>query len=100
MEQFHRDNPDIRVIGVPLYVDQAGADAFAALHGLTFEMREDKSLVSELGTVTVHPVIAFQSVSGGPLVRASNGVISEQDLETAYQKFIASGTVTTIQSYG
>jgi peroxiredoxin len=100
MEKFHRENPDAQVVGVPLYADQQAAQEFASRYGLTFEVREDKNLVNVLGAVSQHPVIAFQSASGGPLIRASNGVISPEALTDAFRDFVASGNVTTTTGSG
>ncbi len=94
MEQFHQDNPNIRVVGVPLYAGQADAESFAFRHGLTFEVREDRDLGTAPGAVSTHPVIAFQSASGGPLVRASDGGISQQTLTESFQTFATGGSIT------
>ncbi len=93
MEQFHQHNPSIRVVGVPLYASQADAENFASRNGITFKVREDRDLVNVLNAVR-HPVIAFQNTSGGPLVRASDGMISEQTLTESFQSFVTGGSVT------
>ena len=100
MEQFHQDNPNIKVVGVPLYASQADAEDFVSRHELTFEVREDRDLVNALGAVSIHPVTAFQSASGGPLVRASNGKILEQTLTESFQSFITGGSVTPTRGGG
>jgi len=96
MQSFYRDT-GARVIGVPLHVGQAQAEVFAKRYGLTFEMREDASLVVALGPVTRHPVIAFQSAAGATLVRASDGTISVQALEEKYQGFVKGGTSARVE---
>jgi peroxiredoxin len=100
MEQFHQDNPNIMVVGVPVYANQKAAQGFASGYGLTFEVREDIDLVNALGAVTRHPVIAFQSASGGPLTRASDGVISEKTLIESFQSFVSGGSVTVSRGFG
>ena len=100
MEQFHQDNPNIRVVGVPLYASQEEAQSFASRQGITFEVREDRDLVNALGAVNRHPIVAFQSASGGALVRASDGQISQQTLTESFQTFVAGGSVTPTRGDG
>jgi hypothetical protein len=100
MEQFHQDNPNIMVVGVPLSASQKAAEGFASAYGLTFEVRENRDLVNALGAVNRHPVIAFQSASGGPLVRASDGVIGENPLTDSFRSFVSGRSVTVIRGFG
>lgn len=100
VEQFYRDNPNIRVVGVPLYATQEAAQAWAQSLGLDFEIREDKNLVNALGPQIRHPLVAFQSASGGTLVKASDGEIAEQALTESFQVFVTGGIVTPIRGVG
>lgn len=86
-----------RVVGIPLHANQMQSEAFAKKYGLTFEVREDISLVTALGSVTRHPVIAFQGAPGATLVRASDGTISVQALTEKYLAFIKGGGSTPVQ---
>ncbi len=100
IEQFHQDNPNIKVVGVPIYASQADAEDFASRHGLTFQVRKDEDLLNRIGGVSRHPVVAFQSALGGPLVRASDGVIQKQALTESFQSFITGGSVTPTSGGG
>ena len=100
MEEFHRNNPGVEVIGIPLSASQEAAQAFASSNGLTFEVRVDKYLVMSLGEVKIHPIIAYSDVPDGTLVRVSNGVIPEPELTKSLRSLAGGKTIVVEESVG
>ncbi len=87
VEQFQRDHPDIKVIGIPLSGPDETVRKFVSQTGITFEVRRDKEKIARVD-VSRHPAIAIYGTQCDTFRQVSRGEISSQELNKWVSDFL------------